>query len=183
MFKKQKLYLIVCLAITSTALLSVNIMNAFVSYKLISLFPEILHSLYIPVFLITVITLLLYGIKRTIVRYRISLTVLIMFFIINVFGVTEVAAYKVYTHKVSQIEKIDSCEAAATEFESDQKKGSLKYFTFGLMEDEAFNEELKDQYDLEVYHMGCVVNPALVCYNSRVEDHIKSTYNIQISEE
>lgn len=66
-------------------------------------------------------------------------------------------------------EQMRTCESAQTQFENDLKNGNVRYFTSGMGEDEDYNDSMKSTYDLEVYHLGCVMVSGFTCYNELVE--------------
>lgn len=70
------------------------------------------------------------------------------------------------------LERINTCEKAHIQFNYDVKNQSLKYFLFGYGVDEQLRQTLEDKYNLNVYHLGCIVTPAFECYNELVEQHL-----------
>ncbi|MGD1894668.1 MAG: hypothetical protein ACFB15_29260 [Cyclobacteriaceae bacterium] len=87
--------------------------------------------------------------------------------------VAEVIAFEVHVAKLSKIErKLETCEKAEDQFKTDLASEALKYFTFGIGEDEEFTKKLENDYGLEVYHMGCIVTPPFKCYNTQVEQEL-----------
>lgn len=172
MLKEQKPYLIVCLTISSIALFTIYNYSG----SPISIFPATLRSFLIPLFLISIILVIVYGFKSTSSTYRSALFTLLVFFFLNVLLVSEVVAFEVHKYKLTQLEKMDTCEKAVLQFETDLKSGSLKYFTFGLGVDEEYQDKLQDQFDLDVYHMGCVVTESFTCYDELVEKHFGDTF-------
>ncbi len=93
-------------------------------------------------------------------------------FAINLLLISEVITFEIYKYKITQIEKIETCEKAELQFDIDLKNQSLKYFTFGMGVDEEYQKNLEDNYNLEVYHMGCIVENSYECYNELVKRHL-----------
>jgi hypothetical protein len=127
------------------------------------------------VFLIlTLASAIVYLFKRTRKSLITSLIVTSVFLVLSSFQVSEVIATDNYYARLHNIEKqLETCEMAKNQFKIDFSHGDLKYFTFGIGGDEDFNEQLENEYDLEVYHMGCLVNPSMECYNNLVEKELK----------
>ncbi len=58
---------------------------------------------------------------------------------------------------------------AENQFKIDLEENDVKYFTFGMGEDEEFRAELEERFGLKVYHLGCSTTPPFDCYNKKVE--------------
>lgn len=171
--KAKKTYLIVCLVILSMMLYAVGIYND-LQLTRVTGYIRLLASLFC---LLTIIILLIHAFKGTLHTYKVSLVVLLMFLSLNFVLVMEVVMFEIHKYEISKVEKINTCEKANLQFVKDLKNSSLKYFVFGIAEDQVYSQWLEDQYNLDVYHMGCVVTPSYECYNKHVESYFKLGQN------
>ena len=150
MANKPKSYLLVYLLISSGFLFAVNFYMDFA----ITRFTEYLKITLLIFFILTFISTTIYLIKKTGNTFRGSLAITAIFFLFNTVLVAEVIAFEIHVAKLSKIErKLETCEKAENQFKTDLASGNLKYFTFGIGEDEEFTEKLESDYGLEVYHM------------------------------
>lgn len=73
-----------------------------------------------------------------------------------------------------------ACIKAENLAQKDMYNHEMKYYRFGLiMPDEqmyAQDKILKDQYNIEVIQLGCVVSDSILCYNSQIEKIVKRKY-------
>ncbi len=67
-----------------------------------------------------------------------------------------------------------TCELAERAFNKDLESGNLKCFTFGIGSNELSASYLENEYNLNVWHMGCIVEHPLLCYNELVEQHVST---------
>lgn len=167
--KQQKSYMIVCVAIISISFFAVNAVAGAPLTRL----TGYIWMLTVLFLLFGIAASVLYIIKKSTQTYRINLITLSLFLILNMILLKEVFILEYTKYRMSQIEKIDTCEKAQLQFDIDLKNQSLKYFTFGMGVDEEYQNNLEDKYNLEVYHMGCIVENSYECYNEHVEKHLK----------
>ena len=168
MAKKQKTYLLICLLISSGFLFAVNFYVDFSITKFTG-YIKIASGLFL---LLTVISTILYAIRRTSNTFKSSLIVASIFFLLNSVLVTEIIAREVQGAKLYEIEKqLETCDKAQNQFEIDLKNGELKYILFGIGADEKLITMLEEKYELEVYYFGCIMSLAFECYNEQVELH------------
>jgi hypothetical protein len=132
--------------------------------------------------ILTVISTIFYFVKRTPKTFKSSLLITIVFLLLNLVLVTEIIVLEIQGAKLYKLEKqLETCEKARNQFRIDLADGTLKYFTFGIGEDEEFTKKLEDRYGLQVYHMGCIVNASFECYNSLVEQEIKMLDSLNVT--
>src|SRR5690606_12226773 len=98
------------------------------------------RSLSIPLFFILFLARIFFRFKKSRLIYQITLVMLSVIFVINLLLISEVITFEIYKYKITQIEKIDTCEKAELQFDIDLKNQSLKYFTFGMGVDEEYQK-------------------------------------------
>lgn len=128
-------------------------------------------------FILTLILLGSYQIKRSRRWYNLTLAVASVLIVLNIILSAELITLEYHRKKQTQLNKIDTCQKAEAAFHRDLDAGELKYFTFGLGEDIELTDSLKkNNYPLEVYAMGCLADNSLLCYNELVERHFGLVY-------
>lgn len=85
---------------------------------------------------------------------------------------------QIYREKaiLAEYQELTGCDQALARFEVDKMKKEIKYFHFGLGPDENLNQLLSEEYDISVYHLGCVATHKLECYNEAVEKLIGKSF-------
>ena len=160
--------LLICLAVVSMSLFAVNVyadfpLDRFTGYIMISAGF---------LFLVTIISLIIYLFRRSRGFYKWLMAVLMIFLLLNIPLTARVVEMEIHKHELAAIEKINTCEKAKELFDEDLKNASLKYFIFGMAVDEDWQEYLEEHHDLEVYYLGCIVSSSLECYNDLVTDYL-----------
>lgn len=125
-------------------------------------------------FILTIIISIVYFVKRTSKTYQVFVITCSVFLLLNISLVFEIAAFKYQYYQLSQIAKINTCEKAKLTYQEDLESGDLRYFMFGMGVEERTKDQLTNVYNLDVYHMGCIVDNSLACYNKLVEQHINT---------
>lgn len=120
--------------------------------------------------LITAIAVIIHFIVRKKSTYRISIITMVIFFLMNLSLVPSIVQWEIAKREFAKVEMINSCERATLQFNEDLKNKELMFITFGLAPNETLSEKLKD-YDIRAYHAGCIIQPALECYNELVISH------------
>ncbi len=122
--------------------------------------------------ILTCISVVIFLLGESKLVFRSTLIIAAIFLILNSLLSSEVTYLQYRSYQYSKIYEIKTCELAEKAFYKDLENGDLRYFTFGLGEHEPTRDYLEDKYDLEVFHVGCVVDNSLICYNELVEQHI-----------
>ncbi|MEP4531485.1 MAG: hypothetical protein ABJ004_00255 [Cyclobacteriaceae bacterium] len=130
-------------------------------------------------FVLTLISSIIYFSKKSTAALRTTLIVSTLFLMLNALLTFEVAYFEWWSYQLSKIHEMRTCELAEQAFNKDLKNGNLKYFTFGMGSDEPSENYLQDEYELSVWHMGCIVDQPLVCYNELVENHVSNERQIE----
>ena len=73
---------------------------------------------------------------------------------------------------VSGYLQIENYQEAKELFERDLENHELKYFAYGMYYDKAYYKKLKKMYDLEIFHMGCIIEGRLKKYNHYIETEV-----------
>ncbi|QNR23858.1 hypothetical protein [Croceimicrobium hydrocarbonivorans] len=116
---------------------------------------------------------IIFRLKKNRLAYRITLLLNSFLLVSSILLLSLWGLIEEHNSQRSEIEKISSCEMAEKQFKIDLKNDDLKYFTFGIAADEMETIYLRTRYDLEVWHMGCLFDSNLICYNDLVRKHLK----------
>lgn len=77
--------------------------------------------------------------------------------------------------QMSEEEK--ACTRQQNLAEKDWYNKEMKYYTFGLIDENSGQatqkQVLKDYFNIELQHRGCIMEPDLLCYNKQVEQIVK----------
>jgi hypothetical protein len=73
---------------------------------------------------------------------------------------------------VSEYLQINNYLEAKDLFERDLENNELKYFTYGMFYNKSYYRKLKRKYNLEIFHMGCIIEGRLSKYNFYIEENI-----------
>tara|TARA_R110002126_G_scaffold289763_2_gene445426 strand:- start:846 stop:1379 length:534 start_codon:yes stop_codon:yes gene_type:complete len=110
--------------------------------------------------------------------------IIIGLFIISLTINSYVGYYKYQMNKTNKIlseyYELKTCKEMETRFESDLKKGEVKYFQFGIGYDIELAKLLNEKYKIETFGMGCMIQSEIICYNNLVNDYLKEKYNERI---
>lgn len=170
MTQKPKSYLLICLLISSGLLFAVNFHVDFAITRYYG-YIKIASGFFL---ILTIIAAVFYSVKRTWKTFRSSLIIASVFFLLNSILVAEIIALEMHSANLYKMERqLETCEKAENQFKVDFENDDLKYFTFGIVEDEAFTTKLEKEYNLEVYHVGCIVYASYECYNTKIEKELK----------
>lgn len=169
MVEDKKKYLLICLLIVAALL---YLFNVSVGTSMTEL-TENVRTVTGLVMVFTLIAITIHIIKKSNWTYRFNLTIASIFLVLNIVLATETVAIEIHEKEMEKIAAMDSCDKARVQFNADLKTNELKYFLFGLGVDEELNDKLENQYDLKIYTMGCIVLPALECYNDLVKEHLQ----------
>lgn len=123
-------------------------------------------------FVLTLISAIVYFSYKSLTALRTTLVISTIFLILNALITFEAAFFEWQSYQLSKIHEMRTCELAELAFNKDLENGNLKYFTFGMGSDELAESYLEDEYNLNVWHMGCIVEHPLICYNKLVEQHV-----------
>lgn len=78
--------------------------------------------------------------------------------------------------------KTKECIKAGELAKKDNYNKEMKFYTFGLLAPDAHQLNkaiiLKEYYNVEIMHMGCIIEPELICYNEKAEQILKHKYGI-----
>jgi hypothetical protein len=155
------------LGISGTLFLTNNLLNAG-----ITVYGEQVKYASTIFFALTLISSILYYYKKSRATFRTTIIFGSVFFILNALLTFELVAFDWRSYQLSKIKEMRTCELATQAFNKDLENGNLKYFTFGIGSDQLSENYLEDEYDLNVWHMGCIADHPLVCYNELVEQHV-----------
>lgn len=82
----------------------------------------------------------------------------------------------------AQSKNTNTCINAKELAKKDMYNKELKYYTFGLLAPDAHQHYraiiLKEYYNVELRHMGCIMDPDLLCYSKQAEQILKRKYGI-----
>ena len=114
-------------------------------------------------------------------RSKLKYTVMLLLGILLVFNVTEsvkIYEWRKYKRMMAVYNDL-ACEAMPQKFAADEKNNDIKYFSFGLGSSLSFNRKMKE-FNINVYHQGCVVKNNLICYDSLVENYLLNKHGFSI---
>ena len=103
-------------------------------------------------------------------------------FALNLFLFIEIYPFVQANKKYAEYSEIETCEEMEKRFSTDLKNGEVKYFHFGIGTLIGQNKILKDNYNIEVYSMGCLVQTEMECYNEKVNDYLEKNYDKSMSD-
>ncbi|WP_301162003.1 hypothetical protein [uncultured Winogradskyella sp.] len=103
-------------------------------------------------------------------------------FALNLYLFIEIYPYVQINKRYAEYSEIETCEEMEKRFSTDLKNGEVKYFHFGIGTLIGQNKILKDNYNIEVYSMGCLVQTEMECYNENVNDYLKKKYDKSMSD-
>ncbi len=150
-------------------LISILLFGINISYNISgSDFSKLIKVFTLLTLIISLCSIIVFNFNKTLKVYRIVLVVVSIFLILNLSLVKDVIAYEYESYRLSEVYEMDSCEKAEIQFAKDLKNGELKFFIFGIGTNPEVHRKLKEDYNLEVFYMGCIILSSYECYNKLV---------------
>ncbi|AQS94014.1 hypothetical protein BXQ17_08030 [Polaribacter sp. BM10] len=78
--------------------------------------------------------------------------------------------------------EIKTCEGMEKRFLKDLQNGEIKYFQFGIGYDIKLHKILENEYNIEMFGMGCMIQSKFECYNKSVNKYLKESHNKTIND-
>jgi len=85
-----------------------------------------------------------------------------------------------YQERLNEYEQIETCDDLKERFKVDLEKNALKYFDYGIFGNVELQQKLKNEYNIESFGMGCLVDMKQKCYNKLVNEYLIKKYNDSI---
>jgi hypothetical protein len=110
--------------------------------------------------------------KRIIIKRVIIWTILALILALLLIYLQRQRRINRFNKVVSEYLKIDNYQDAKDLFDRDFKNHELKYFTYGMYYDKSYFKEIKNEFNLEIFNMGCINEGRLCLYDYYVETEI-----------
>lgn len=121
--------------------------------------------------------------KKTSILFKISLISLLVSLAFNIRPFIKYYEYHKGSVTIEKYLNIKSDNKIKQQFYSDLENDNIKYFQFGIGVDIGLKETLKENYNIQSFGMGCMVESNLNYYNKLVEEeYLKKKYHKSIDE-